>query len=231
MYDHGWTDERVVVAKRPMSEKERAAEARRAAEKEDARLQLRERIKRQIAESAVAETRLNELYEVIQTLEARKESLAADHVAACRPIQKELSLLRENQVSRILSGDDTDSDESRRIELQNKLAELNAKLEKQIADVDSSLTPLHREKFVVAKQVDTTLRTDLMHACSAENRIRLSVARSRCDWLYGRVASVRDAMNERPHDKLLPHMLADAEKMLFDAERLSSEAVDACVSE
>jgi len=231
MYDYGWSDEKTAVAERPISEKEREAKLRQAAEKEDARLRHRARIKQKMAESLIAESRLEEIMATIDKLEARKESLAADHVETCKPIQAELELLRKHRVDRILDGDDDDADADRRIELQDKIADANTKLEKQIADCDASLTPLYREKLVVAKQVDTTLRGDLMHTCSAENRIRLRVARSRCEFLHGRLRSVRDALIGRPSDALLPHVLADAEQMLFEAEQMSSEAVAACVDE
>jgi hypothetical protein len=201
------------------------------AEKEDARLRKRERIKVAMAESQVAESRLDEINETIAKLEARKEEVAEQHVATCEPIQRELELLRQHRVDRIVAGDDDDDDELRRCELQDKIDSLNAKLENQIRDCDESLKPLYSEQLAVARSIDSTLRGDLLNLASAENRLRLLVARSRVDWCGRRVKSIRDAIIDRPFDTLLPHLLADAEKMLADADAMSRAAVQNCVDE
>ena len=203
-----------------------------AAEKEGVRLRLRERLKRQLAESDVAESRVEEIYQAIGTLNNEKERLASQHVAECGPLQNALTELHKRRVDRLLVGEsDAPGDDERRIELQNEIEQANQRLEKSIADIDETLARLQTELRGVAKGINPTLRNDLTHSASTENRVKMQVALSRNEFLRRRVEQLAEAIRERRQDMLLQAMLADAAMMLSDSERLSKAAIAACVNE
>ena len=135
MHDYGWSDENTAVVQKPMSEKDKAAEARRVEEREQRRLSERANIRERIAASEQSGADAAEL--------AGKRD---DATAELESLQRTLTQL-ESQI------DGTQNDDA--------IFSEQANVAEAITRLRAQRDAFHRQYLSTARAIDPTAKGDL----------------------------------------------------------------------
>jgi hypothetical protein len=142
-----WTElDRTGNPRRPPSEtaEERAL---RLEQNERSRLAQRERVKARKETAAVNTQRLTTVESLIAACESRKESFAAAHVEACRPLQEQLRQLETE-------GREGSPEYS---EVRGAVDDLNDRLKRSIEREDKRIAELQNERRILAGDCNQSL--------------------------------------------------------------------------
>lgn len=215
------------VADRQQPPRKANPEALAAAEQQ--RLARRKHLRRELAESAIAEQRRLEFVAAIADETARKDQAASDHVATCAPLQAELKELEERQIEAIVARQPADpQNESRRAELLAELQRLNTNLQDAIASHDRTLAQLEQKRLEQAQRCATsTLESELMQTASIEAQSKLHVAACAVRWALARF----DASQARSHCPQTDAERQAAAQAAEEAEKAQRAAVRLCIDE
>lgn len=199
---------------------------------DEARLTRRAQLKRRRAEAKLAEARMQELDRAIAEVDDALESLAAQHVADCAPIQAGLSELESKRLDLLVGGGDPFTAEltEKRQRLQDELNTRNTALTKATDDKKSLRTSLEKERYDAAvKSADGHfINQELLFLALPELAIAATVARSTLHWASVRAKAAQSCIvgqtNWRGNNPTVAAEIAVAEELLRVAQEACAEA-------
>ncbi len=211
----------------PPTESEVAA----AEQAEVYRLQRRAAVKERIAAAQIAETRWREINSAIDAAQADKDSLAAEHVAACAPIQAELGRIEKEFVTAVVAREEIDPiRDARRRELLAQLETLNRELSTAVRDGDEQIGRLGIERREVGlKTVDTTAASELVTLGRPDLVLSLRVAEQSVQWTQARLLKARDDLRRPAQFRAAE--IAEAEKWAAMAKENFDKAYQQVITE
>lgn len=225
-FGSGW-EVRAEAPERP------ALSAEDIAENEASRKSKRDSIKRRIAQAELAEERWRELSQAMADCEARKDSLASQHVDACAPLQAELAEIDRKELEAVVSRAPRNSGlQARRAHLAQQIREHNAALELAIATEDRILRQLGAERREAGMASESaTLRNELIDCTSPALAVQVRLWSGKAMSASARVDAIRDAIARGRRDAYTHALLEDAESELARAQEMSAAAIAAALDE
>ncbi len=197
----------------------------------EARAVRRAEIRLQLAEAKRLESRLIELRDLDVRINEEKERLAAEHVAACRPLQARLSEIEKAQIKLISERQpQAPSLEAERRELLADLEKLNVELETAIAGQDGLLSRNHRDAVEVGRQFgELPAEHKLIHSAPRPLQIALQVAKSVEAAASARLDALEDRLRFAHGDEVLTAIRDDALLAVQAASARAQAAYQACI--
>jgi len=200
---------------------------------ENTRMIKRREVRSRIAAADLAEQRRSEIVGTMATIDERKESLAAEHVETCAPLQAELAEIEKQQIAAITNRAPTDTAiEGRRKELLDRLRGLNASLEESIEREDRLLTALEADRLAAAKQCGTSiLQHELFQLASPDLAEAMTVARYAVEWAERRLQAATDRAAQFPHNPVWKAEYKAAAAEVNRTKQLADAATSAVLNE
>jgi hypothetical protein len=206
--------------------------AERAAIENERKIKRAE-LRTKIAEHKLLDSEYARLTDTIDEVNQQKESLAAEHVAACAPLQAELAKIEKKLVTALANKETTDAKaEARRWELLADIQKLNGVLAGKIAAEDRLLAETENQRREIGmKAAKLAVESDLIDYARPDLLVAIKVAQHTVEWAERRLRSAQEKIGYIGRTELLTAELKAAEAALEAARQEQHRAYEAVINE
>lgn len=196
------------------------------------RLQLRAKLKRDLAESLHHRRVTDELAAQIQAHQAKIDELAANHERECQPLRDKLTEIENRQIEQILQQQKADPKlDAKRKGLQAEILEKTASFERTLEEERVSIELVERAHAIAEKKAGqrSVIESELIRHANPERRESMAIASKLASDAVNRVQAIesdRPKMNPKFYERVIEDSRAAARKYSEERDRVTREAID-----